>query len=81
MATEKEPAKIGSTPGRIRTEPRCLPSLDPSNGYVVASVAGTAVVGESPVARIVVDGIEVAVVEDTSDAVGGATASAFVAVS
>ena len=79
MATEKEPAKTDSTPGRIRTEPRCLPPLDPSDGDVVASVACTAVVGESPVVKIVVDSIEGIAAEGTSDAVGVASASAVVA--
>jgi hypothetical protein len=45
----------------------------------VASVACTAVVEESPVAKIAVDNIEGVAVEGASDVVGVASASAFVA--
>jgi hypothetical protein len=72
-------SKTGSTPGRIRTEPRYLSPLDPSDGDVVASVACIAVVKESPVAKIAVDSIEGVAVEATSDVIGVASASAFVA--
>ena len=61
--------KTDSTPDRNRPEPRSLPPLDPSDGDVVASVACTAVVGESPGVNIVVDSIETV----------GASASAVVA--
>ena len=60
-AAEKELAKIGSTPGRNRAEPRSLPPLDPSDGNIVASVVGTAVVGESPEVSIVVGSVGVVV--------------------
>ena len=45
----------------------------------MASVAYTAIVEESPVARSAVDSIEGVAVGGTSDAVGVASASAFVA--
>ena len=37
--------------------PVASPPLDPSDGDIVASVVGTAVVGESPEVSIVVDGV------------------------
>ena len=59
MATEKEPVKTDSTPDRNRAEPRSLPSLDPSDVDIAASVVGNAVVGESPEVSIGVDSVGV----------------------
>ena len=66
--------KTDSTPDRNRAEPRDLPPLDPSDGDVVTSAVGTAVVGESPGVNIVVNSIE-AVAASASAVVASASVS------